>query len=161
MVLKPGSSGLSGPDDFEIKCGCDEDGEKWAGNRILKVMQNLAVIDAVVIVSRWYGGILLGPARFTHIETCAEEVCREFKKLEELQDSITALTSLDDLLAGLRSQIKKGTNPLAPTDKDSECKKPDYSSLDLPKARRLITAREKSIKSCKSLLAKQQIGETS
>ena len=54
MVLKPGSTGLNGPDDFELKCGYDDDGEKWAGNRVLKVMQNLAIIDAVVIVSRWF-----------------------------------------------------------------------------------------------------------
>lgn len=54
MILKPGSTGLSGPDDFELKGGFDDDGEKWAGNRVLKVMQSQAVIDAVVIVSRWY-----------------------------------------------------------------------------------------------------------
>jgi putative IMPACT (imprinted ancient) family translation regulator len=53
MVLKPGSTGLCGPDDFELKHGYDDDGEKWAGNKVLKVMQDLAVIDAVVIVSRW------------------------------------------------------------------------------------------------------------
>ena len=53
MVLKPGSTGLCGPDDFELKHGYDDDGEKWAGDKVLKVMQDLAVIDAVVIVSRW------------------------------------------------------------------------------------------------------------
>ncbi|KAF8345996.1 ribosomal protein S5 domain 2-type protein [Amanita rubescens] len=155
MVLKPGSTGLCGPDDFELKHGHDDDGEKWAGNKVLKVMEDFAVIDAVVIVSRWYGGVLLGPARFTHIETCAEEVCREFKKSEELQDCITTLTSLDDLLAQLRSQLKKGSSPPAQKDKDKDHKKLDYSTLDIPKAKRLIAARENSIKSCKSLLAKQ------
>ncbi|KAK2463136.1 hypothetical protein APHAL10511_004791 [Amanita phalloides] len=154
MVLKPGSTGLCGPDDFELKCGYDDDGEKWAGNRILQVMQRLAIIDAVVIVSRWYGGVLLGPARFTHIESCAEQVCREFKKLEELQDCIATLTSLDDLLAELRSQLEQGSSSSAQTDKDN--KKRDYSILDVPKAKRLIAARENSIKSCKSLLAKQE-----
>ncbi|KAF8738498.1 hypothetical protein AX14_011333 [Amanita brunnescens Koide BX004] len=156
MVLKPGSTGLCGPDDFELKHGYDDDGEKWAGNRVLKVMQDLAVIDAVVIVSRWYGGVLLGPARFTHIETCAEEVCREFKKSEELQDCITTLTSLDDLLGQLRAQLQTRSNPSAQPDKEKESKKPDYSILDIPKAKRLIAARENSIKSCKSLLAKHQ-----
>jgi len=53
MVLKPGSTGLCGPDDFELKHGYDDDGETWAGNRVLKVMEDFAVIDAVVIVSRW------------------------------------------------------------------------------------------------------------
>ncbi|KAF8622749.1 hypothetical protein AX15_006839 [Amanita polypyramis BW_CC] len=165
MDLKPGSTGLSGPDDFELQRGYDDDGEKWAGNRVLKVMQDMAIIDAVVIVSRWYGGILLGPARFTHIETCAEEVCGEFKKSEEFQDCITTLTSLDDLLAQLRTQIKQGSTPSPSSDvvidKDRERKRPDYSNLDLLKAKRLIVSREKSIKSCKSLLSKQQIPQTS
>ncbi|KAF8963687.1 hypothetical protein BDZ97DRAFT_1819922 [Flammula alnicola] len=53
MVLKAGRSGLEGPDDFELMQGSKDDGESWAGGKVLKVMQNLAVIDAVVIVSRW------------------------------------------------------------------------------------------------------------
>ena len=27
--------------------------------------------NVVVVVSRWYGGVLLGPARFTHINNAA------------------------------------------------------------------------------------------
>jgi len=53
MVLKPGRSGLAGPEDFELVQGSKDDGESWAGGKVLKVMQNLAVIDAVVVVSRW------------------------------------------------------------------------------------------------------------
>lgn len=54
MVVKEGRTGLGGPDDFELKTGSKDDGERWAGDRILKVMQAQAVIDAVVVVSRWY-----------------------------------------------------------------------------------------------------------
>ena len=53
MVVKAGKSGLGGPDDFEVAAGADDDGEKWAGARVLKVMQAEGVIDAVVVVSRW------------------------------------------------------------------------------------------------------------
>lgn len=53
MTIKEGRAGLDGVDDFELKSGSKDDGERWAGERVLKVMQNLAVIDAVVIVSRW------------------------------------------------------------------------------------------------------------
>lgn len=53
MVLKPGRSGLAGPEDFELNTGSEDDSEKWAGDRILKVMKEQAIIDAVVIVSRW------------------------------------------------------------------------------------------------------------
>ena len=53
MVLKHGQTGLKGPEDFELMQGSKDDGENWAGGKILKVMQGLAIIDAVVIVSRW------------------------------------------------------------------------------------------------------------
>ena len=54
MVLKPGCTGLAGEDDFEVRQGNEDDGEKWGSMRILKVMQAEGVIDAVVVVSRWY-----------------------------------------------------------------------------------------------------------
>ena len=54
MVLKPGKTGLGGPDDFEVKSGSEDDGERYGSGRILKVMQAEGVIDAVVAVSRWY-----------------------------------------------------------------------------------------------------------
>ena len=53
MVLKPGKTGLGGPDDFEVVGRYDDDGEQWAGNKVLKIMQRDGILDAVVIVSRW------------------------------------------------------------------------------------------------------------
>lgn len=53
MVLKHGQTGLKGPEDFELMQGSKDDGERWAGDKVLKVMQGLAIIDAVVVVSRW------------------------------------------------------------------------------------------------------------
>ncbi|KAJ2965908.1 hypothetical protein NUW54_g13960 [Trametes sanguinea] len=105
MVLKPGKTGLGGPDDFEVVSGYDDDGEKYAGGRVLKVMQAEGVIDAVVIVSRWYGGEMLGPARFDHIELCAREVCRTFRLKDDMATSIATLSSLDDILASLRAEL--------------------------------------------------------
>jgi hypothetical protein len=53
MATKHGCTGLGGLDDFELSVGSSDDGERWAGDKILKVMQMHAAIDAVVIVSRW------------------------------------------------------------------------------------------------------------
>ncbi len=53
MVLKEGRTGLRGDDDFKIEEGSEDDGEKWAGGHVLKVMRSEAIVDAVVIVSRW------------------------------------------------------------------------------------------------------------
>jgi len=50
---------------------CDDDGETAAGGRLLHLLQILDVTNVVIIVSRWYGGILLGPDRFKHINNVA------------------------------------------------------------------------------------------
>lgn len=50
---------------------CDDDGESAAGSRLLHLLQIMDATNVVVVVSRWYGGILLGPSRFTHINNAA------------------------------------------------------------------------------------------
>ena len=50
---------------------CDDDGESAAGGRLLHLLQAMDARGVVVIVSRWYGGVKLGPARFTHINNAA------------------------------------------------------------------------------------------
>lgn len=53
MSLRLGRDGLSGPEDFELRSGADDDGEKYGAAKILKIMEAEGVIDAVVICSRW------------------------------------------------------------------------------------------------------------
>ncbi|KAI9296178.1 UPF0029-domain-containing protein [Neoconidiobolus thromboides FSU 785] len=52
----------------------DDDGETAAGSRLLHLLQLLDVKDGVVIVSRYFGGIHLGPDRFKHINNVARQV---------------------------------------------------------------------------------------
>lgn len=104
-----------------------------------------------------YGGINLGPARFSHIETCAEEVCRKFKLKEDVADCVSMLCSLDDILSTLRSEYAS----LALTEQPTATKKaPNYAALaedlELAKLKRLVVARESAIKSVKQLLKKVQ-----
>ncbi|NWW34602.1 IMPCT protein, partial [Panurus biarmicus] len=56
---------------------CEDDGETAAGGRLLHLMQILNIHNVLVVVSRWYGGILLGPDRFKHINNCARNVLVE------------------------------------------------------------------------------------
>ena len=58
--------------------GSDDDGEKYAGKRLENVLVELDV-EGVLVVARWYGGVLLGPVRFSHIESCAREAIRVWK----------------------------------------------------------------------------------
>lgn len=53
MVVKPGWTGLGGPDEFEVEEGYEDGGERWAGKRVLGVMQREGAMDGVVIVRRW------------------------------------------------------------------------------------------------------------
>ncbi|KAL8675720.1 MAG: hypothetical protein Q9186_007653, partial [Xanthomendoza sp. 1 TL-2023] len=52
----------------------DDDGEDAAGGRLLKLLQMMNAWNVLVVVSRWYGGVKLGPARFGIINGVAREV---------------------------------------------------------------------------------------
>ncbi|KAK4143714.1 ribosomal protein S5 domain 2-type protein [Dichotomopilus funicola] len=52
---------------------CDDDGETAAGGRLLHLMQLMDLWDAMVVVTRWYGGQKLGPRRFALINQTARD----------------------------------------------------------------------------------------
>mmetsp|Transcript_38670 Transcript_38670/g.93497 ORF Transcript_38670/g.93497 Transcript_38670/m.93497 type:complete len:352 (+) Transcript_38670:89-1144(+) len=45
----------------------DDDGEKGSGSKLASLLELTNATDCIVVVSRWYGGIHLGPARFKWI----------------------------------------------------------------------------------------------
>lgn len=85
--------------------GSDDDGEKYAGKRVEKVLEELKV-EGSCVVARWYGGVLLGPVRFTHIETCAREAVEKWRQAEaeervrkqKVQEEVEVKPSLVKLL---------------------------------------------------------------
>ena len=112
---------------------------------------------------------MLGPVRFEHIEMCAREVCRTFRLKDDMSTCIATLSSLDDILADLRAQLASltsqgseaaGTSSASTANTAPKKPAPSYTaleeSLDVVKAKRLITARENSIKSVKLALKKAQ-----
>ncbi|KAI6901518.1 UPF0029-domain-containing protein [Hortaea werneckii] len=52
---------------------CDDDGETAAGGRVLHLLELMGVWDAMVVVTRWYGGVQLGPDRFRIINQTARD----------------------------------------------------------------------------------------
>jgi hypothetical protein len=52
---------------------CDDDGEDAAGGRLLHLMQLMDLWNVMVVVTRWYGGQKLGPARFGCINSAARD----------------------------------------------------------------------------------------
>ncbi|KAK7873947.1 hypothetical protein R5R35_012957 [Gryllus longicercus] len=62
------------PDTKSYIQDCEDDGETQAGGRLLHLLQILNVKNVLVVVSRWYGGVHLGPDRFRHINNAARQV---------------------------------------------------------------------------------------
>ena len=69
------STGTSKEGNKEIQYqDSSDDGETGAGAKILGVMQAMKVWNVMVVVTRWYGGIKLGPDRFRIIGRCTRDV---------------------------------------------------------------------------------------
>ena len=62
---------------FETK---SDDGEMGAGMVILRIMQKQNVINAVICVTRWFGGIKLEGDRFKHVQDATIYAINTLKK---------------------------------------------------------------------------------
>lgn len=47
-----------------------DDGESGAGAVILRMLERAGLVDHIIVVTRWYGGVNLGGDRFAHVVTC-------------------------------------------------------------------------------------------
>ena len=56
---------------------CDDDGESTSGKKLAELLDNMKASNVIVVVSRWFGGQLLGPARFKHIANTARQLLDE------------------------------------------------------------------------------------
>jgi hypothetical protein len=56
---------------------CDDDGECAAGGRLAEILRLMQADGVAVTVSRWFGGVLLGPSRFRLINNCARRLLEE------------------------------------------------------------------------------------
>jgi hypothetical protein len=57
----------------------DDDGETGASKKLLFLLEQLKLDDVLLVVTRWFGGILLGPDRFKHIMGCAKQALVQHK----------------------------------------------------------------------------------
>lgn len=67
-----------------LKHDNEDDGEDGAGRKLALLLQMRNADGVLVVVSRWYGGIHLGPKRFAHISNVARDV---LVQLEESSSS--------------------------------------------------------------------------
>lgn len=181
-MLKPGMTGLEGEDAFEAQQGWDDDGEKRGGKAIVDVIEKMGLSDVIVIVSRRFGGTLLGPARFGHIADCTRAVCTAMNEREKaaerasrVADLVAQLREWDTEVAELRLEIAALESDKAKVETGSgetadekgkmpvisvSLKPPDYTSVlnppDVEKAERLLQARKKTVQSLKVALEKKR-----
>lgn len=52
-----------------------DDGETGAGNVVLRILQKRNMINTIVCVTRWYGGIKLEADRFKHVQDATIFAC--------------------------------------------------------------------------------------
>ncbi|KAL8801761.1 MAG: hypothetical protein Q9182_004233 [Xanthomendoza sp. 2 TL-2023] len=143
----------------------DDDGEKYGGKALGSVLSTLNV-EGAVIVARWYGGILLGPVRFDHIQNCARDAIGKYISATQQQQSKKAKSVADDdtkrnhlirilperdqsisVLRGLlvEKQSHHTPSPKAEVQKSSPIKVPNYSDLPLSALENLERARDATI----------------
>lgn len=54
-----------------------DDGEGGCGEFLVKTMRELDVVDMMVVMTRWYGGVMLGPDRWRIMRNCLKEALAE------------------------------------------------------------------------------------
>ncbi|KAK4698884.1 hypothetical protein P7C70_g7384, partial [Phenoliferia sp. Uapishka_3] len=134
MVLKVGKTGED-EGDWVVRYGSEDDGEKSSGATLRKCLEEEAAVDVCVVVSRYYGGIMLGPDRFTHMRTVTTQALSKLA----VHFLVTELRSLDTEIDSLI------TSPFLYTI-DSKLSIPPpvkYDGMPKDKVERLIKAREK------------------
>ena len=52
----------------------DDDGESSSGAKLASLLELAGAQNVLVVVSRWFGGVLLGPARFKYIASTARQL---------------------------------------------------------------------------------------
>lgn len=58
--IRPAESSIS----TNLREASHDDGENGAGDLLLRVMRETNAVDTLVVMTRWYGGIMLGPDRW-------------------------------------------------------------------------------------------------
>lgn len=113
---KPGTSGTSEADYEPVEASSD-DGEQYGGAHLLKVLNEEGTVDVLVVCSRWFGGTMLGPIRFQHIEKCARAALEGWTERERLVELWREIDKLDAVIEDLRVELAP---PISETQSSAE-----------------------------------------
>lgn len=68
--------------DGRISQDAEDDGEDGASKKMLFLLEQCKVLGYVLVVTRWFGGILLGPDRFKRIMECSRQALQQHRIIE-------------------------------------------------------------------------------
>lgn len=155
-----------------IDQGFDDDGERFSGQKLSDLLDNMNAFG-LLIVTRNYGGILLGPIRFQHITQCARESIIAFRHNRSLiGDDLNKLRRIlharDKTIQVLRdlSQRKQDIDAQdilvqgRATTSSNLTSPSNYELQTIETLKRLVTARDMTIKSLREALATRDKAST-
>ena len=155
--------------------GFDDDGEKWAGRKILDIL-TANEDEGLLCVARWYGGIMLGPVRFDHIVHVAADALATYHLSRRKSPAITSptikssiitspmvdgekgrlirvLRGKDMTVESLRTMIAtKKVERGEPSVPASPVKERNYERMHEDGLKRLVIARDATIKSLRDII---------
>lgn len=70
----------------------NDDGEHGGGRVILEILQKRNICNRIILVSRWFGGILLHSNRFKDIKKCTQLILDEEQNVQRKQSPITIIS---------------------------------------------------------------------
>ena len=147
-----------------LETGTDDDGERYGGRHLLKVIEEMRV-EGALVVARYYGGVMLGPARFAHIENSARDATRAWRQNEDSEGQkrrrsededmekaslIVELADRDQNILVLRRLLEEKTKQTQPQAEQKGPSRPpipapDYSSMPLDRLRQFDKARDSTV----------------
>jgi hypothetical protein len=152
--------------------GYDDDGEKWAGRKILDILV-ASEDEGLLTVVRWYGGIMLGPTRFDHIVHVAADALATYHLSqrkspviasptmtaptivqgdgEEQARLMRVLRGKDMTVETLRTTITRIKEERGQSLQTSPVKEKNYERMGTEGLKRLVFAREATIKSLREI----------
>jgi len=160
--------------------GFNDDGEKWAGRKLLEVLTSNED-QGILCVARWYGGIMLGPARFDHIVHVAADALATYhiaqrkppalspptiqgpksspppriaEDYNERERLVRVLRGKDMTVEYLRAMItaKKLERGKGNSAPTSPSKIKNYEGVQVEGLQRLVVARDATIKSLRDIM---------
>ncbi|KAJ9103754.1 hypothetical protein QFC21_002214 [Naganishia friedmannii] len=174
---KNGTAGTS-ESDYEAITASSDDGEQYGGAHLLKVLNEEGTVDVLVVCSRWFGGTMLGPIRFQHIEKSARAALEGWSKKEKLVELRREVQGLDEVIADLRAELAPKTldeqqpakdqkqdmpdaaqpaNTTQPTTLSRSSKPPSYQNVtNVAQLERLIRAKTLTVQTLVNRVATQE-----